>query len=327
MSDEQIQFFPGGVKRATKEFKSADLWKVPPSSLHRHPGFNVRTKGKAYEDRVRELADSMKANGYYADKPMAGYVANVDGEDVIIVTDGHTRLDAVELAISEGAQIEVVPVVTKPAGTSMEDLTIALVTSNNGNPLKPYEVAQVCKRLVDYGMDEATIAHRLGFTPTYVQNLLTLMGAPSAVRKMVEQDKVSATLAVETLRKHGREAQEILRQAAQQATDSGGSRVTAKQVTKVREKTNGQVIKLPKPTLVKSAGWLKEQGLLNDPAVLKFLSFLAGTPGAEDVQSLVDGLLKPPKAKALPKEAGKSAQNRRNGGSPSDSKGSEVLNT
>lgn len=75
MDSEQIQFFPGVVKRATREFRSADLWKVPPHSLHRHPHFNVRIKDERYNAKVREYADSMKANGYYSDKPLAGYVA------------------------------------------------------------------------------------------------------------------------------------------------------------------------------------------------------------------------------------------------------------
>lgn len=305
MKTEQLQFFPGSVKRATTDCKSADLWKVQPERLHVDPGFNVRIKDSAYKARVRALADSMMANGYYNDKPMAGYVGRIGGEDVIIITDGHTRLEAVKLAISEGAQIEVVPVVTKPSGTSMEDLTVALVTGNNGSPLKPYEVAVVCKRLIDYGLEESDIANRLGLSPVYIQGLMLLMSAPAAVRKMVELDKVSATAAIDTLRKHGERALDILKIAAQDSEQSGG-RVTPKQITKAREKQSGvKVVKLPKPTLVKSAGWLKEQGLHEDPAVLKFLSFLAGLPAGENAKALVDGLLKPKAPKPAAKVPGK----------------------
>lgn len=311
MSTEQLQFFPGSVKRATTDFRSADLWKVPPDYLVVDPNFNVRVKAASYKARVRELADSMKLNGYYNDKPMAGYVGKLDGQDVIIITDGHTRLEAVKLAISEGAEIEVVPVVTKPSGTSMEDLTVALVTSNNGAPLKPYEVAAVCKRLVGYGMEEADIARRLGLTQIYIQGLMLLMSAPAAIRKMVEKENISATAAIDTLRKHGEKALEILKLAAQDNNQAGG-RVTPKQITKAREKQSGlKVVKLPKPTLVKSAGWLKEQGLHEDPAVLKFLSFLAGLPVGNDAKTLLDGLLKPkaskPAAKAPGKTPGKAA--------------------
>lgn len=287
MTQETIQFFPGAVKRATKDCKSADLWKVPPQRLRRHPGFNVRVKNQAYADRVRELAESIKANGYYADKPMAGFAAREGDEDIIIITDGHTRLDAVELAISEGAEIEVVPVVTKPAGTSMEDLTVALVMSNNGSPLKPYETAEVCKRLIGYGMDETTIAKRLGYTMTHVQNLLLLMSAPSEVREMVKLDQVSASLAIETLRKHGPAALGILKQAVKSVEEDGGGRVTAKKMDKASEKRGERVVRLPKPALVKSVAWLKDQGLHEDPNVIKFLSFLSGLEDDAKLKELI----------------------------------------
>lgn len=54
---------------------------------------------------------------------MAGFVAKEDGNDVIFVTDGHCRYDAVELAIAEGAELSRIPVVVAHQGTSMEDLT------------------------------------------------------------------------------------------------------------------------------------------------------------------------------------------------------------
>jgi hypothetical protein len=51
--------------------------------------------------------------------------------------------------------------------------------------------------------------------------------------------------------------------------------------------------------------------LHEDPAVLKFLSFLAGLPVGNDAKTLLDGLLKPkaskPAAKAPGKTPGKAA--------------------
>lgn len=142
-------------------------------------------------------------------------------------------------------------------------------------------------------MEEETIAQRLGYTLTHVQNKLLLMSAPAAVRKMVEQDKVSASVAIDTLRKHGPLALDILNSASQESTVAGNAdgRISPKQITRVREKSGVRVVKLPKSTLVKSIGWLKEQGLQEEPAVLRFLSFLAGMPGSDEVKNLVDRLL------------------------------------
>ena len=60
----------GNVKVAMKEAGavSADLWQVAPDRLRVLEGFNARVKNDAYTARVRWIADSIKANGYYKDK-------------------------------------------------------------------------------------------------------------------------------------------------------------------------------------------------------------------------------------------------------------------
>ena len=153
MTKDLIQLNPGSVKKATVGISSGDLWKMPRDRIRVIDGFNVREKDADYKANVRRYADSMKANGYDETKPMAGFVYEENGEHFIGLTDGHTRLDAVDLANSEGCEIVTIPVVTKARGTSMEDITIGLVTSNSGAALKPLEVAKVCKRLVGYGME------------------------------------------------------------------------------------------------------------------------------------------------------------------------------
>lgn len=227
---KQFQFTAGSVKKATVGISSGDLWKVPFNSLRVIPGFNAREKDADYKASVREYADSMKANGYDQTNPMKGYVIEEDGEHFIGITDGHTRYDAIMLARKEGAEIETVPVVTAPRGTSMEDITIALVTANTGKPLKPYAVATVCKRLVGYGMEVKDIATRLGLTKPYVDALLDLLASPKALREMVSSGQVSATLAMETVKKHGKEASKVLSKGVVAAKAAGKDRVTAKHI-------------------------------------------------------------------------------------------------
>jgi hypothetical protein len=203
---------------------------MPRNRIRVIPGFNVREKDADYKANVRRYADSMKANGYDETKPMAGFVFEEDGEHLIGLTDGHTRLDAVDLAISEGCEIVTIPVVTKARGTSMEDITIGLVTSNSGAALKPLEVAKVCKRLVGYGMEVKEIATRLTLTTAYVNQLLDLLAAPKAVRDLVANGTIAATLAMDTLKKHGKDAAKMLTAGVKQAKGTGKTRVTAKHV-------------------------------------------------------------------------------------------------
>lgn len=230
MSNELIQLNAGSVKKATVGVSSGDLWKMPRDRIRVIPGFNVREKDADYKANVRRYADSMKANGYDETKPMAGFVFEENGEHLIGLTDGHTRLDAVDLAISEGCEIVTIPVVTKARGTSMEDITIGLVTSNSGAALKPLEVAKVCKRLVGYGMEVKEIATRLTLTVAYVNQLLDLLAAPKAVRDLVANGTIAATLAMDTLKKHGKDAAKMLTAGVKQAKDTGKTRVTAKHV-------------------------------------------------------------------------------------------------
>ena len=230
MTKDLIQLNPGSVKKATVGISSGDLWKMPRDRIRVIDGFNVREKDADYKANVRRYADSMKANGYDETKPMAGFVYEENGEHFIGLTDGHTRLDAVDLANSEGCEIVTIPVVTKARGTSMEDITIGLVTSNSGAALKPLEVAKVCKRLVGYGMEVKDIATRLTLTPAYVNQLLDLLAAPKAVRELVSNGTIAATLAMDTIKKHGKEATKMLTAGVKEAKSTGKTRVTAKHV-------------------------------------------------------------------------------------------------
>lgn len=232
METTEIEFVQGSVKKATVGMSSADLWKVPRDRIVVKAGFNVRDHDDEHAAHIRQIADSMKANGYMQDKPLAGYVGEDDDRNnVLILTDGHCRLEAYDLAVSEGMEPFDLPMVTKPRGTSEEDLVVALATSNTGRRLKPNELAIVCKRLVDFGWDTATIAKRLCLTKPYVESLLDFLAAPKPVRYLVSSGKISATLAVETIKKHGaKNASKMLKDGVKEAEAKGKTRATAKHV-------------------------------------------------------------------------------------------------
>ncbi|MFC3340040.1 ParB/RepB/Spo0J family partition protein [Paracandidimonas soli] len=220
----------GNTKAAMKSAgaRSADLWQVDPRLLHVMEGFNVRQNTPEYDEHIESITLSIIENGYYSDRPIAGYVARKDGENIIYVIDGHTRLAAVMRAIERGHNIETVPVVIKPAGSSMEDLTVALVKSNEGRPLAPMEIGMVCKRLLGMGLDEKTIAQRLGFSKNYIDGLLLLVGAEKPIRDLVSSGQVAATLAMQELRSDPEAAAKRLQEAVRVAHDAGKSKATKK---------------------------------------------------------------------------------------------------
>lgn len=220
----------GSVKGTMKELeaKSRDLWQVPVANIRVIEGFNVRIRDQEYLDHLRNIATSIKTEGFWQHRPLAGYVSNEGGANIIYVTEGHTRLEAANIAINEGAEIQFLPIVVSPPGTSMEDLTIALVKSNEGKPLTPYETAIVCKRLIGYGWEPEQIADRLNYSKIYVEGLLALIGAPKEIRDMVQAGHTSATTAIQTLRKYGAKAVDHLADGLKRAQDAGGTKVTTK---------------------------------------------------------------------------------------------------
>lgn len=207
---------------------SRDLWAVPRAQIRVLDGFNVRIKNASYDAHIAALAHSMKTDGFKAEFPLSGYVARDGADSVIYITDGHCRLAGADLAISQGAEIDVLPIVVASQSRDLQDLTAGLVLSNSGKPLEPLEKAAVCKRLALFGWTEGDIAKRLNFSANYVRDLLLLAGSPLAVRELVAQEKLSATAAIQMLVKHGDKAVAVITQGLEKAAASGKTKVTGR---------------------------------------------------------------------------------------------------
>ncbi len=220
----QHTYSPGSAKAAMAAAGAlkTDLWRVPREAIHRAPGFNPRVPNDDYHARVRRYADSLKRDGWHSDKPASGYAGD-DG--TLWLTDAYTRLDAYDLARTEGADLGPIPFVVKPKGTSEEDLTVAIHTGNDGERLTSYEQAILCKRMAAWGRDSAYIAQRMGYVSAqHVDNLLTLVSASLPMQRMVQENMISATEAIKVIKKHGADAANVVTAAL--ARSSGG-RVTA----------------------------------------------------------------------------------------------------
>lgn len=274
-ADYSTEIVSGNIKSAMKsvDAKSRDLWFVPTNSLTILEDFNVRSKNDEYTQQVRAIADSIKTNGFYSHKPFAVIVTKQDGQDVLAVYDGHTRYEGLQLAITEGAQVERVPVVAAPAGTTLEDITVGLVTNNSGNRLEPLAIGIVCKRLVGYGLDVQEIGKRLGYTPAYVGGLLTLVGAPKQIRDMVSEGKVSASLAVNVIRDHAENAVTVLLNGLETAVTNGKTKVTAKVITKKPAKVLAETNPEKNP-IIKGLEWIRANG--DDEKSYELLSIVTG---------------------------------------------------
>ena len=210
-----------------------ELVSLPPSLIQVEPGFNPRIEDDRWRQHVREIADSIKANGYDQTQIL---VVKWSGEHVF-VRDGHCRLAAIALAVSEGAVVERVPVQPLPRGSDEIDEAYQVLTTQTKLPLAPLEFAAQLKKLLARGQKISEIASRLGRSREIVERALLLAEAPAEVRDAVTQHAISSTEAVKVLRNHGERAGPVITAAREAARESGKTRVTAKTIESVLPRT------------------------------------------------------------------------------------------
>lgn len=228
----------GSLKKAIAETGGAEFRgaaRFPVDQFVIDPVFNIRSRETArYKAQVQEIKRSILANGFLNEKPLGVIIIETDAGPRPVIHDGHRRYEAAMLAIAEGAPLESLPAVPKPAGTSIVDLTVGLQTQNSDKSgLEPLESAALAKRLIDFGLDEKEIARRFGLdSVATVQNWLVLIGAPAKVQKLVASGKVSATLAVQELKADPKGAAERL--VSEAAATPEGKKVKAAKVKAAR---------------------------------------------------------------------------------------------
>jgi len=209
----------------------SDLYRVDPNILNEDPGWNVRSEGAELDAHIRMLADSIKEVG--VKEPLTCYIK----DDVLFVTDGHCRLRATMLAIAEGAEIQSVPMKLEDRYSNDADRTLSMITRNSGKPLTQLEMAEVIKRLLNFGWLINNIAIKTGFSISHIQNMLNLSSAPDEIIKMVQDGEVSATLAQKIVREKGSaEAVEALKGAVETSKKAGKKKATEKDLNGVKEK-------------------------------------------------------------------------------------------
>ncbi|WLJ71149.1 hypothetical protein [Sphingomonas phage Carli] len=185
---------------------------APVDSIRVYDDFNVRVTGTpASEEAMGELVQSILANGFYAHKPLAVFVAADGDTNVLYIKDGHRRFEAVtraNAAITEANAVEgatprdliaALPVIASPAG-SLEDMMIEMAQSNTGAPLTMFEKGLLAKRLIDADMTKDDIAGRLSMTERHLNNVLLLASAPAKLRDLIVSDKVTSTTALKLMR-------------------------------------------------------------------------------------------------------------------------------
>lgn len=199
------------------------------SKLRIYPGLNPRLPSEEWEAHIEYLASVMLEQGYWAHKPIYGFVSKMGKNNVIYIADGESRFRAAMLAKERGAEIDEIPVRLAPEGTSIEQIMLQLAPSNKGREFTPLEKALLAQRQMISGRTVVQVAENLSCSPEYVHQLLTLASAPTKVREMVRKGTVPAAMAIEVVRSGNIENPvATLEAAVENATKQGKTKATAK---------------------------------------------------------------------------------------------------
>jgi hypothetical protein len=243
--DLRVNPVAGRVKEAMAEIGTKkDMYGVDLEKTIVLEGLNPRIKDAVYWEGIRELKESIKKNGWYPDKPLAGYAIKKDGKDVIVVVEGGRRRDAGLMYVEElrqenpeMAKLFRAPMVTKKAGTSELDLQYGLAQGNNGVPFRPYELAILVKRLyVVFDQTEKQILEGLVgiVSASHLPKLLMLASAPKEIVEAVMAETMSVTESYDLMNTHGDKAVEVLKQAKIVAKASGSTKIMKKHMPGVK---------------------------------------------------------------------------------------------
>ena len=199
----------------------SDLFRVNPRDLHIKSGWNNRDlTDPTNVEHIDMLAKSIAEIG--VKKPLVVYWE--DGK--AYVSDGHCRLHAAIRAIEVyKAEIKTVPVVTDDRYANEADRIFGQIVHNQGKPFSQLEQAKVFKKLVDLGWQQGDIAKKAGMSAGRVSQILELLTMPEGVKTMVVNGNVSATMAMQTCKNVGTEAEQALKKGLETAKADGKNKI------------------------------------------------------------------------------------------------------
>lgn len=202
--------------------KRADAVKFRIEDIHEEPGFNLRREGEDLEASIDALAAYIVDGGIL---PPLEVRPRIGGG--VFLVDGHRRRRAYlkvadQLRDPDGNLW--IPVVQFTGNDA--DRVARIITSAEGRSLSQLEVADGYKRLAAFGWPPEQIAKKVGKTRQHVDQLLILANANTDVQQLVQAGTVSATTAIDTVRKHGEEAGKTLAVEVDKAKAAGKGKVT-----------------------------------------------------------------------------------------------------
>lgn len=153
-------------------------------SIERLKPSPLQPRRRFSEDELNGLAESIRSKGVMQPLLVRASSDSSDGYEIIA---GERRWRA-----AQRAGIHELPVIICDL-SDRETLEVALLENIQREDLSALEEAEGYRRLIDdFGHTQQELADTLGKSRSHIANLLRLLGLPSEVRAMVENDQLSA---------------------------------------------------------------------------------------------------------------------------------------
>jgi ParB/RepB/Spo0J family partition protein len=202
-----------------------DLFHMDPQKIVIRHGWNSRDfELPENQAHVDQLAESIREVG--VKEPLSGY--HEEGE--FILTNGESRFRAILKLISEGHNVETVPVQPEPRHATEAEHVLSQIIRNSGKPFTPIENARVFARLIGLGMTNRDIAAKVGMTPERVAQIAKLDSVTPTVREHIKKGEITSTLVqrIQSKAKDANEVEEQVVEAIKTAQADGKKKATPK---------------------------------------------------------------------------------------------------
>jgi ParB family chromosome partitioning protein len=207
---------------------SSDLYKIDPRKLHVRSNWNARDWSLAEnQEHIETLAQSIEAVG--VKQPLTVFW----DEGKAWIDDGECRYRAVMLCIERGVPIKTVPCRAADRNGNEADRRFNRYLANTGKQFNLLETAKDFKWFLDQGWEQQDIAKKAGLSQGRVSQILALLTMPEGVKKMVANGSVTTSLAMQTVKSEGSDAENVLKEGLATAKADGKGKIRPQDVGRV----------------------------------------------------------------------------------------------
>ena len=168
------------------EQKVSEIYRIPLGEIDVPNGFNSRID---FGD-IDELARQIKENGQLQPITVGRYQKEQGGDVRYMLVDGERRLRALRKIAEEGGDTTALAVIRELKDVDDETLLSEQYLKNTGKNFSDWELATLCRKMLNGGSKKSEIARRLGKNPGHITYLLDIFNWDQRIQDMIRDGEI-----------------------------------------------------------------------------------------------------------------------------------------